>query len=199
MPPVRRRRLIISAAGLTMAAVSVLGACQRPAAPAAPAPSAIGGPFRLETQDGVAVNQSLLAGKWSAVYFGYTFCPDVCPTTLAALAQAQAALGPRAARFQVIFITVDPARDTPAQLKRYLASPSFPKGVVGLTGTAAQVKAAAAAYHVYYARHGSGVDYSVDHTSIVYLMDPKGRFVAPIAATAPAAMADQIRQAMAGA
>jgi protein SCO1/2 len=167
--------------------------------PSAPDPSAIGGPFQLIADSGARVDQRILVGKWSAVYFGYTFCPDVCPTTLAALGQAIAQLGPRAKAMQVVFVTVDPQRDTPAQLRAYLASPSFPKGAIGLTGSPAQIKAVAAAYHVYYSRHqeGSGL-YSVDHTSIVYLMDPSGRFVRPLTTAGPTDMARQIVEAMSG-
>jgi len=162
-------------------------------------PSAIGGPFQLIADSGARVDQGILEGKWSAIYFGYSFCPDVCPTTLAALAQALGQLGPGAKAVQVVFVTVDPERDTPAQLRAYLASPSFPKGVIGLTGSPAQIKAMASAYHVYYSRHQEGAgSYSVDHTSIIYLMDPKGRFARPITSAAPADMARQISEAMSG-
>jgi protein SCO1/2 len=167
-------------------------------APAAPSASDIGGPFHLTAQNGARVDQGVLNGKWTAVYFGYTFCPDVCPTTLAALGQAESALGDKAGAFQVVFITVDPARDTPAQLRAYLSSPSFPKGAIGLTGSETDIKAVTAAYHVYYSRNGQGPDYSVDHTSIVYLMDPEGRFVRPVTPGPPADMARQILAAMSG-
>ncbi len=174
-----------------------LAGCGAPK-PAAPAASDVGGPFRLTAENGATVDQRLLNGKWSAVYFGYTFCPDTCPATLAALGGAQGDLGARSTDFQVVFITVDPARDTPKQLAAYLSSPSFPKGTIGLTGSDADIKAAAARYHVYYARQGDGPAYSVDHTSIVYLMDPAGRFVKPLTEGPPADMARQILSAMAG-
>jgi protein SCO1/2 len=164
----------------------------------ASAASDIGGPFHLTDETGAPVDQGILKGKWSAVYFGYTFCPDVCPTTLAALTGAISDLGARSKTFQVVFITVDPQRDTPAQIRSYLLSPSFPKGMIGLTGTAAEIKSIASAYKVYYSRHGDGPDYSIDHTSIIYLMDPQGRFVRPIATDTPAAMANQIAAAMQG-
>jgi protein SCO1/2 len=168
-----------------------------PQTPPAPAASDIGGPFQLTAENGARVDQGLLKGKWSVVYFGYTFCPDTCPATLAALAGAQADLGARARDFQVVFVSVDPARDTPKQLASYLSSPSFPKGTIGLTGSPADIQAVAARYHVYYARQGTGPDYSVDHTSVLYLMDPQGRFMAPVAEGPPAAMAKQILAAMA--
>jgi protein SCO1/2 len=163
-------------------------------APNAPPASDIGGPFHLTGENGARVDERVLKGKWSAVYFGYTYCPDVCPTTLAALAQAIGELGAKASSLQVVFITIDPERDTPGQLRAYLSNASFPRGVVGLTGSAADIKAVAAAYHVYYSRHGQ----SVDHTSVIYLMDPKGRFVRPVSPGPPADMAGQITAAMAG-
>ena len=138
--------------------------------------SAVGGPFQLVDQTGRAVDQSVLKGKWSAVYFGYTYCPDVCPTTLTTLGGAIDRMGARAKDFQIVFITVDPHRDTPSQMKNYLSSAEFPRGVVGLTGTDAQVAQVAQAYKVYYQKSGTGDAYSVDHSSAIYLMDPKGRF-----------------------
>lgn len=179
-----------------LAVTTPLIGCGRPS-PSAPAPSDIGGPFQLTAETGRRVDQRLLSGKWSAVYFGYTFCPDTCPATLAALAGAQQQLGAKAKDFQVVFITVDPARDTPKQLAAYLSSPSFPTGTIGLTGSVADIKAVAGRYHVYFARQGSGPNYSVDHTSVIYLMDPEGRFVKPVAEGSPNEMASQILSAMA--
>ncbi len=96
----------------------------------------------------------------------------------------------------MVFISVDPARDTPKQLAAYLSSPSFPRGTIGLTGSPADIKAVTARYRVYYARQGTGPDYSVDHTSVIYLMDPQGRFVKPVAEGPSAAMARQVLDAM---
>jgi protein SCO1/2 len=164
------------------------------------APSAVGGPFHLVDQTGAAVDESLLRGKWSAVFFGYTYCPDVCPTTLANLGQATGDLGALANRFQVVFITVDPERDTPQALRTYLASPTFPKGVRGLTGSPTQIATVARAYRVYYQKVPAGGTYSMDHSAVVYLMDPRGRFVRPLdVGVAPAEVARQIRTAMSGA
>jgi protein SCO1/2 len=161
--------------------------------------ASVGGPFRLVDQTGAPVDQSLLRGKWSAVFFGYTYCPDVCPTTLATLGQAASALGEQARRFQVVFITVDPQRDTPKALATYLSSPSFPKDIKGLTGTPAQIAAVAKAYHVYYQKEGQGDAYTMDHSAVVYLMDPNGRFTRPLDVGAkPADIVGQIRSAMAG-
>jgi protein SCO1/2 len=157
----------------------------------------IGGPFQLVSQDGRTVDQSVLNGKWSAVFFGYTYCPDVCPTSLQALARAKAALGAAAKDLQVVFISVDPERDTPAQIKAYLATPAFPQPTLGLTGSAAQVAAAAKAYRAYYQKQGSGEGYAVNHSAIIYLMNPEGKFDRVIAQSlTPAEIAAQIRQAM---
>src|SRR5579871_3056124 len=143
-------------AGLALAGVLVWlnghGYAQRPLA--------VGGPFHLVDQDGRAVDQSILDGRWTAVYFGYTYCPDVCPTTLQMLGQAQGELGAKGKDFRVVFITVDPERDTPAQLKAYLSNQGFPAGAVGLTGAPAQVAQAAAAYGVYFQKAGSGANYT---------------------------------------
>lgn len=153
----------------------------------------IGGPFQLVDQNGRAVDQNILKGKWSAVFFGYTYCPDVCPTTLQTLATAQQGLGAQAAKFQVIFVTVDPARDTPSQLKAYLSSDSFPKGAIGLTGTSDQIAAITRAYGVYFQKQGTGADYSVNHSSAIYLMNPKGAYDSVIGA---GLTPDQTRQAI---
>jgi len=162
---------------VAIASVALLAAIALRSGPApASGQAAVGGPFQLVDQTGRAVDQSVLKGKWSAVYFGYTYCPDVCPTTLVTLGGAIDRMGARAKDVQIVFITVDPHRDTPAQLKNYLSSSEFPRGVVGLTGTDAQVAKVAQAYKVYYQKAGTGAAYSVDHSSAIYLMDPKGQF-----------------------
>lgn len=162
----------------------------------------IGGPFKMVDQDGRAVDERLLLGKWSAVFFGYTYCPDTCPATLAALAAAEARLGPAAKTFQVVFVSVDPARDTPAQMKLYLsaqgfAAPGRPGGAIGLTGSPAEVADIAKAYAALYAKVGQGPDYQVQHSAAVYLMDPHGKFARPLdEAQGPAGLAKQITAAM---
>lgn len=156
----------------------------------------IGGPFHMVDQDGRPVDAGILKGRWSAVFFGYTFCPDVCPATLQALGQAARRLGPAARDLQVVFVTVDPARDGPRQMKAYIEAQALPVPTIGLTGTAAQVAAMAKAYRVYYARSGSGPNYTMDHSAAVYLMDPQGRFAAPLtAAMKPDQIAAEIRRA----
>ena len=151
-------------------------------------------------ENGRPANQSVLKGKWSVVFFGYTYCPDVCPTTLTVLGQAMDQLGPRAKDVQVVFITVDPERDTPAQLKAYMASPAFPKNMVALTGTPAEIAHVARGYGVFYQKDGSGPNYTVDHSVVLYLMDPEGRFKRPIAeGLTPDETRRQIAEAMSGA
>lgn len=179
---------------LTLALIVAVCGCAPP-----PAPAVIGGPFQLIDQHGRPVDQSLLEGKWSAIYFGFTYCPDACPATLQGLAEAQKILGPKAGRLQVILLSIDPERDTPTLLKTYLDNPAFPKGVIGLTGTPPQVAAAAKAYKAYYKKVGEGDDYTVDHASMTYLMDPKGRYSRIIAhGTSPEETARIISDAMAG-
>jgi protein SCO1/2 len=143
-----------------------------------PGPSAIGGPFKLIDQNGKPITDADLKGRPFLVFFGYTHCPDVCPTTLFELSQVMQALGPDADRTGGLFITVDPERDTPAAMKDYLSS--FDPHLRGATGDAAAVDAVEKAYRVYAKKvPAENGDYSMDHTALVYLMDKQGRFVAP--------------------
>ena len=197
-----RNRLILLPLALAAGAMSVgLAACGRSSQSGAVTSSGealVGGPFQLVDQNGKPTDQSVLKGKWSAVFFGYTYCPDVCPTTLQALAGAEAKLGDKARNLQVVFISVDPQRDTPAQLKTYLSIPAFPRNTIGLTGTPAQVAAVAKAYRVYVQKEGQGEGYTVAHSSIVYLMNPAGKFVTALTESqTPSEVATQIGDAMA--
>lgn len=143
--------------------------------------ASIGGPFTLTEGDGKQITDRDFRGKYLLVYFGYTYCPDVCPTTLNEVAAAMDKLGPKAARVQPLFITVDPARDTPDVIKTYTAS--FSPKLIGLTGTDAEIATVAREYRVYYAINRSGKNsnnYTVDHSSVLYLMGPDGKFIAPI-------------------
>ena len=187
----RRPILIFAGACAVIAAVLIavtLVLVSRPPAGAVPAGEVvstgqadIGGPFQLVDHEGRAVDESLLQGKWSLVFFGFTYCPDYCPTTLAALDATQARLGDRAKDLQIVFISVDPERDTPKALKDYLSSDGFPEGVIGLTGTPEQVKAAADAFKAFYQKVGEGEGYTMNHTLTVYLMGPDGRFRSAVA------------------
>lgn len=137
----------------------------------------IGGPFSLIDQDGQSRAPVDFHGRYMLIYFGYSSCPDVCPTTLTVMADALAKLGARQDRVAPIFISVDPGRDTPAVLKAYLKS--FGANFVGLTGSPEHIAQAARAYHVYHRRHAlASGGYAVDHSNLIYLMDPDGRFVA---------------------
>lgn len=138
---------------------------------------AIGGPFQLVNSQDRPVTDKSFPGKFMLVYFGYTYCPDVCPTTLNDVGVALGKIGKSADRVAPLFITVDPARDTPAVVGQYAAA--FSPRIEGLTGTPEQIKAVAAEYHVYYAKHVTGPgpgDYSMDHSSILYVMRPNGQF-----------------------
>jgi protein SCO1/2 len=157
----------------------------------------IGGEFDLVDQNGVPVDQTMLIGKWSLVFFGFTYCPDYCPTTLAELAAVQKRLGDRAKDMQIIFISIDPERDSPGMLKDYLSSDGFPEGVIGLTGTPEQVARAARAYRAFYQKVGEGEAYTMNHSLTVYVMGPDGAFRAPIAyGSGPARAAQLIEDAM---
>jgi protein SCO1 len=143
-----------------------------------PAIAGVGGPFHLVDQDGKPVSDADMKGRPFLVFFGFTHCPDVCPTTLFDMSQMLHALGPDAGRVGVLFVTVDPERDTPAVLKDYLSS--FDPHLRGLTGDPAAVDAALKAYRVYAKKVPlKDGDYTMDHTAVVYLMDKSGRFVAP--------------------
>jgi len=135
----------------------------------------IGGPFTLTSQDGATVTSGDFAGKYLLVYFGYTSCPDMCPTGLQSMSRALDMLGPNADKVQPLFITVDPARDTPKKLKDY--DSAFHPKIIGLTGTPEQIAAAAKAYQVYYQKGEGDQDYEVEHSSLIYLMDPEGNLV----------------------
>lgn len=135
----------------------------------------IGGPFKLTSHEGKPFTQDNLKGKPFVVFFGFTHCPEVCPTTLYDLTQDMTALGKDADRLQAVFITVDPARDTPELMKTYLSS--FDPRIVGLSGTEEEIAAAARAYKIYYRKVPTeGQDYTMDHSATLFLMDSKGEF-----------------------
>jgi protein SCO1 len=143
----------------------------------------IGGPFSLVDQDNVAVTEKTFLGKPSLIYFGFTYCPDICPMSLQsmtlALEEAKTAGGRNIDDIQPILISIDPQRDTPASLKNYVAASGFPKGLVGLSGSQEQVNAAAKAFKVGFTKSQpkgkDPKDYTVDHTSIMYLMGRDGK------------------------
>jgi protein SCO1 len=175
------RILVISAAflaGLSLCFGVVLVVSSRMSTPVAQQIAAVGGPFKLIDQNGKAVSDQDLKGHPFLVFFGFTHCPDVCPTTLFDVSEMLRALGPDADRTRALFITVDPERDTPAVMKDYLSS--FDPHLAGLTGDPAAIATVAKAYRVYYKKVPlDGGEYTMDHTAIVYLMDKEGRFVSP--------------------
>jgi len=137
----------------------------------------IGGKFSLVDQNGKPFTDADLKGKWRLVFFGYTHCPDVCPTALNDLSLALDELGAKKDQVGIVFISVDPERDTPDVLKSYVES--FGGPVVALTGSADEVKQAAQDYKVYYAKHPrTDGGYDMDHSALIYVMDPQGRFTA---------------------
>src|ERR1044071_6164099 len=141
--------------------------------------SAIGGPFQLIDQNGEPFSDADLKGKWQLLFFGYTHCPDACPTALNEIALALDRLGDKRDAVRVVFITVDPERDTPEVLKNYVQS--FDASIVALTGSPDQVAQAAKAYRVVYAKHPrQDGGYEMDHSAVIYVMDPQGRFTARV-------------------
>jgi protein SCO1/2 len=170
----------------TWAAVAILGAAvlwltvfNRSDDGGGIAAAAIGGPFSLVDQTGAPVTEAALKGHPSAMFFGYTFCPDVCPTTLADMTLWLQELGPVGDRLKVYFVTVDPERDTPDAMAEYLQA--FDPRIVGLTGDRAAVDAMLAAFRVYARKTGEDGDYYLmDHTASVYLLDENAQFVGTV-------------------
>ena len=177
-----RDQVFTAAAGLAGFAVAVL--CVLYAAPFSGArhqakEAPIGGPFALVDDTGATVTEKTLAGKPSAIYFGYTFCPDVCPTTLLDLSRWIKKLGPEAEKLNYVFVSIDPQRDTPTLMHTYLSS--FDKHIRGFTGTPEQVAKMAKEYRVYYKKiptdDGS---YTMDHSAVIYLLNSEQKLVGVI-------------------
>ncbi|MGY4232443.1 protein SCO1/2 [Bradyrhizobium sp. USDA 4449] len=141
-------------------------------------PAAIGGPFQLTDQNGKTVTDQNLKGKPTLIFFGYTHCPDVCPTSLFEMSEVLRAMGKDADKVNAIFISVDPERDTPATMKDYLSS--FDPHLEGLSGDPAETAKVITSYRVYAKKVPTkDGDYTMDHTALIYLMDRDGRFVSP--------------------
>lgn len=180
----RARHLILMAcSGLVGFAVMALGilyyASLREPGSGTAANTSIGGPFALVDDTGATVTEKALAGKPYAMYFGYTFCPDVCPTTLLDLSRWIKKLGPHADKLNYVFVTVDPERDTVQLMHDYLSS--FDKHIRGYTGTPAQIARITAEYRVFYKKIPTkDGGYTMDHSAIIYLMGSDGRFVTVI-------------------
>ncbi|KQT51046.1 cytochrome oxidase assembly protein [Aureimonas sp. Leaf454] len=151
---------------------------QSTTAPTSPE-AAYGSPFRLVDQNGAVITEAALRGRPSAVFFGFTHCPDVCPTTLSELAAKKAALKAEKKDLNVVFVTVDPERDTPAVMKDYVGAIS--PDIVGITGEPAAITDMLKGWGVHAAKVGEGADYTMDHTASTFLLDSAGRFAGTIA------------------
>jgi protein SCO1/2 len=178
-------------AGLILCVAIVLLVAGRGQAPSLPQVAAIGGPFSLTDHNGRTVTDQDLRGRPFLVFFGFTHCPDICPTTMFEISEIIRKLGPDGDRVRAVFISVDPERDTPAALKDYVSS--FDPRIIALTGDDAAIAGVAKAYRAIYRKvplkEGG---YTMDHTAIIYLMDKEGRFVTPFSLkrTTDAAAAD---------
>ena len=172
---------VIGLVGLTGAAYLAF----RPEGGGETATASVGGPFTLVDQEGRTVTERDFAGSPHIVFFGFTHCPDICPTTLQQISDVLAALGDKGKALKVAFITVDPERDRPEALKSYLSS--FDPRITGLTGTPAQVEAAVKGYRAYARRvPGKAGDYTMEHTALVYVMDARNRFLGSLNLQRPA-------------
>ena len=166
----------LAAAAIYLVSAGSLGAGGSPVASAV----AIGGPFRLTDQDGQPLGSDDLKGKPFAVFFGFTRCPEICPTTLTELATLMQKLGPDADRMHFVFVSLDPTRDTPEVLKQYISV--FDKRIVGLTGSEPDVAAVAKSYRVFWEKvPTANGDYTLNHSASVYLMDATGNLVGTLA------------------
>jgi protein SCO1 len=193
----QQKRLIVPMVILALGLVALVGAAYFILASGGQQArgSAIGGPFTLTDQNGVRVTDATYRGAPSIVFFGFTHCPDVCPTTLFEMSEILKRL-PADKRVSALFVTVDPERDTPAALKDYLSS--FDSRISGLSGTRDEVDATLKAYRVYAKKQPQeNGEYSMDHSSIVYLMDKQGRFVNALnLQSPPEAVAKEIQRYM---
>jgi protein SCO1/2 len=186
--------LAIAGLGAVFAGLIGLLAYQTLAGGGTAVAASVGGAFELEDGSGKTVSDQSFRGRWMLVYFGYTHCPDACPTALNDEAVALSRLGPLKAKLVPIFITVDPERDTADVMKDYVAA--FGPEFVGLTGSGAAIQAVEHEYKVYAAKHPlEGGDYAMDHSSYIYVMDPEGRFVTTFThETSPDDMAKDLKQ-----
>jgi cytochrome oxidase Cu insertion factor (SCO1/SenC/PrrC family) len=171
----------------------------QPRSPISIGQALIGGPFTLTDQNGRKVTEKDFLGKYMLVFFGYTYCPDLCPTELQVMSAALDSLGAKADAIQPVFISFDPERDTPEVLKQYVSN--FHPRLVGLTGSPEEIAAAAKAYRVYYSKvaNSSPDTYLMDHSTITYLMDPQGKFLKHFSySTDAAALAKALDEAISG-
>lgn len=175
------RILLWALVALAVAGMAVLLLRQPVSEPVDSSPASIGGPFTLTGADGRTFSSTALAGKPYAIFFGFTHCPDVCPTTLARMVKLRRQLRAGAEPFKIVFVSVDPERDGPAELRNYLSL--FPDPIIGLTGTQARIDHAKRQFGIYSQKVPDGAGgYTVDHSASVLLFDRNGDFVATISA-----------------
>lgn len=198
------RALMIGVAGLTIGVlIGILSLTTGPIDPGKHAPktwttgeASVGGPFELVDQTGKLRTERDFRGKHMLVFFGFLYCPDICPATLQVITETLERLGDKSQALTPIFISVDPARDTPEELAKYLGN--FDRRIVGLTGTPEQVDRAVKAYKAYYKKVSEPNlpdAYSIEHSTRIYLMGPDGRYVTHFDyGTRPADMARQLRE-----
>ena len=193
----RSRLAIVGIAALAAVLIGVVAyMMMRPVRPDGSA-AQIGGPVTLVDASGRAVTERDLQGKPSVIYFGFTYCPEACPTTLMAMGNWIKDLGPDADKLNFVFVTIDPERDTPAQMKLYLSA--FDPRIRGFTGTPSQIARIAHAYGVYYQKVKlPGGGYTMDHSTVVYLMDAAGKHANVIAYEETPAQAEGKLRALVG-
>ena len=171
----RTRMLLWGAVALGLVVVMALAFGSGAFRPAK-APSDVGGAFNLVDQSGRPVTEKVLNGQWNMVFFGFTYCPDICPGTLQTLIRVKDQLGTNGKDVRIVFISIDPGRDRPKAISEWLEANGAPEGTLGLTGTQDQVDKAVKTYKAVANKVGEGPDYTMDHSTVVYLMDPRGRF-----------------------
>jgi protein SCO1/2 len=172
-----RRALLVSA--VAVAAAAGIGASYVLNNKQVTETLSVGGPFKLIGTDGQEVTEAAMKGKYSLFFFGFTFCPDACPTALNTFSLVLSKLGPDADKIQPVFVSIDPARDTPQVLKDYLAS--FDPRIIGLTGTPEEVAETAKEFRVYYAKQGEGEFYLMDHSTAIIVMNPDYEYAGVLA------------------
>ena len=175
-----RRAILLFSATLLFLAIAIGGyslLLRPPPGGSGTGVALVGGPFSLIDHTGKPVSEQDFRGRFMLVFFGYTYCPDVCPTELQVMMAALDQLGPEAGKIQPVFISIDPERDTAEVLATYVGN--FGPRLIGLTGTTEEIASVAKAYRVYYAKAGKSgsEEYLMDHSSILYLMGPDGSFV----------------------
>ena len=196
-----RSKLVFALTMLLVALVTALAAVLLTrGGPIGTGTALVGGPFTLTDQDGKRVTDQAFRGKYMLIFFGYTYCPDFCPGELQVMSAALDELGSAGDKIQPIFITIDPARDTVDTMKIYVGN--FHPRLIGLTGSEADIAAVAKAYRVYYARAKGSEDkpdYLMDHSTILYLMGPDGKFVKHFSyGTDAKVLAEGLREAISG-